>query len=84
MVGIVGIIVSAFAAVVSAWIMRRKDKSRRNRSGTSINKNQSIKWYEKMLKKLSVTAVILAMSAMLLVPTAYAVQSVDAPAQVAL
>lgn len=34
-----------------------------------------------MLKKLSVTAVILAMSAMLLVPTAYAVQSVDAPAQ---
>ncbi len=29
-----------------------------------------------MLKKLSVTAVILAMSAMLLVPTAYAVQSV--------
>ena len=48
------------------------------------NKNQSIKGYEKMLKKLSVTAVILAMSAMLLVPTAYAVQSVDAPAQVAL
>lgn len=34
-----------------------------------------------MLKKLSATAVILAMSAMLLVPTAYAVQSVDAPAQ---
>lgn len=34
-----------------------------------------------MLKKLSVTAVILAMSAMLLVPTAYAVQPVDAPAQ---
>lgn len=34
-----------------------------------------------MLKKLSVTAVILAMSAILLVPTAYAVQSVDAPAQ---
>ena len=34
-----------------------------------------------MLKKLSVTAVILAISAMLLVPTAYAVQSVDAPAQ---
>ena len=62
----------------------QQEKSRRNRSGTSINKNQSIKWYEKMLKKLSVTAVILAMSAMLLVPTAYAVQSVDAPAQVAL
>ena len=37
-----------------------------------------------MLKKLSVTAVILALSAMLLVPTADAVQSVDAPAQVAL
>lgn len=34
-----------------------------------------------MLKKLSVTAVILAMSAMLLVPTAYAVQPVDAPEQ---
>ena len=34
-----------------------------------------------MLKKLSVTAVILAISAMLLVPTAYAVQPVDAPAQ---
>lgn len=34
-----------------------------------------------MLKKLSVTAVILAMSAMLLVPTAYAVQSVDAQAK---
>lgn len=56
-------IVSAVAAVVSAWILRRQ---------------------EKKLKKLSVTAVILAMSAMLLVPTAYAVQSVDAPAQVAL
>lgn len=63
MVGIVGMIVSAVAAVVSAWILRRQ---------------------EKKLKKLSVTAVILAMSAMLLVPTAYAVQSVDAPAQVAL
>ena len=84
MVGIVDRIVSAVAAVVSAWILRRQEKSRRNRSGTSINKNQSIKGYEKMLKKLSVTAVILAMSAMLLVPTAYAVQSVDAPAQVAL
>ena len=59
-------------------------KAEGTRSGTSINKNQSIKGYEKMLKKLSVTAVILAMSAMLLVPTAYAVQSVDAPAQVAL
>lgn len=84
MVGIVGMIVSAVAAVVSAWILRSRKKSWRNRSGTSINKNQSIKGYEKMLKKLSVTAVILAMSAMLLVPTAYAVQSVDAPAQVAL
>lgn len=84
MVGIVDMIVSAVAAVVSAWILRRQEKSRRNRSGTSINKNQSIKGYEKMLKKLSVTAAILAMSAMLLVPTAYAVQSVDAPAQVAL
>ena len=63
MVGIVGMIVSAVAAVVSAWILRRQ---------------------EKKLKKLSVTAVILALSAMLLVPTAYAVQSVDAPAQVAL
>ena len=63
MVGIVGMIVSTVAAVVSAWILRRQ---------------------EKMLKKLSVMAVILAMLAMLLVPTAYAVQSVDAPAQVAL
>ena len=34
-----------------------------------------------MLKKLSVTAVVLAMSAMLLVLPAYAVQAVDAPAQ---
>lgn len=51
------------------------------RVSIKINRLRGMK---KMLKKLSVTAVILAMSAMLLVPTAYAVQSVDAPAQVAL
>lgn len=83
MVGIVGMIVSAVAAVVSAWILRRQEKAEGTdleRVSIKINRLRGMKNAE----KLSVTAVILAMSAMLLVPTAYAVQSVDAPAQVAL
>lgn len=83
MVGIVDMIVSAVAAVVSAWILRRQEKAEGTdleRISIKINRLRGMKNAE----KLSVTAVILAMSAMLLVPTAYAVQSVDAPAQVAL